>query len=80
MKYSAWGLTYDDACSLLELLKESGISSNITAGGIAIYPDGKTQISKMKTACGAYGTTAIEGNTPHQDRVLERKGTDLIEE
>jgi hypothetical protein len=79
MAYSTWGLTYDDACALIELLKEHGITSNITAGGIAIHPEGDTQISKMKAACRAYGTTAIEGNTPHQDRVLERKVTDLTE-
>lgn len=69
-KFSTWGLTYEDACTLINALNAEGIDANITAGGIAMYPDTPQAIVKMHEICTSYGTTAVVGNTLHQEMVL----------
>lgn len=72
MKFSTWGLTYSDACSLIDELNAGGIEANITAGGVAMYPD-ESRIPKMHLICKSWNTTASVGNTLHQAQVLNPK-------
>ena len=72
-KFSTWGLTYQDACSLIHVLKIEGVDAHITAGGITMYPDSPQGMIKMHEICGKYGATAVVGNTLHQEMVLNPK-------
>lgn len=72
MKFSTWGLTYADACSLIDALKASGVDANITAGGIAMHPE-PAQLQKMHDICAEFNTCAVAGNTLHQELVLNRE-------
>jgi hypothetical protein len=74
MRYSVWGITYDAACALMDELKAKNISSNITVGGLAIYPENNTAAIIMQDLCVNYNTYASEGRTPKEEDILFRKG------
>lgn len=71
MKFSTWGLTYQNACDLIDALKSAGIEAYITAGGVAIYAD-PPQINRMNAICKKFSATAVLGNTLHQELVLNK--------
>ncbi len=70
MSYSVWGITYTDALALIGDLAKHGVDANITAGGVAIYPDGTIQIDKMNSVCKKFNTIASRGMTPHEEDVM----------
>ncbi|NOR85064.1 hypothetical protein GQ473_03015 [archaeon] len=70
MRFSTWGLNYITACDLIDDLKKFEIESNITIGGIAIYPDGTIQVDKMNLMCAKYHTKAICGATPFEENII----------
>lgn len=74
--YSVWGIPYKNELALIKDLAKHGIDANITAGGIAIYPDDATQLHKMNLVCEKYNTVATMGMTPHQEGVMYRKDDD----
>ena len=67
MRFSVWGIRYSDALLLINDLAKYGVSSNITVGGVAIYPDGTIQVDKMNVVCERYGTIASRGLMMHED-------------
>jgi len=74
MTFSVWGISYSDARLLMKDLANCKIDANITAGGVEIRPDGRTQINKMNLICENYNTVATFGLTPHQENVMYRRG------
>jgi hypothetical protein len=73
MKYSLGnGRPYKIAMLIVNELKREGIAANITAGGIAIYPEPK-QIETMNKICFIYGEIPRLGLTEHQEDVIYGK-------
>jgi hypothetical protein len=68
-RYSISRLSYADAIALIEALSAIGIESNITAGGVAIYPL-SSQVEAMQACCMKFGERAFEGTTILEDNVL----------
>lgn len=72
MMYSAYGINYKAALSLIEQLKSSGIDASITQGGIAISPENWREAVMMKEICKKYGTVAKKGATPFEEDIMMR--------
>ena len=70
MRYSVYGMAYDEALMLIEDMAKQGIDANITPGGVAIYPDGASQTDKMNSVCKKFGTVASRGLTMHEEDVM----------
>ena len=68
-RFSAHAGSYKNACDLIERLKNAGIESNITAGGIAIYcePD---RVNDVQSICRELGASFNAGYTSHQEDVM----------
>jgi hypothetical protein len=72
--FTAEGLSYEQAIALINELRQSSIEANITAGGVAIYPD-PSQINQAKDICSSYGASFGAGYTTHQEDVFFRCGS-----
>lgn len=70
-RFSAHAGSYQNACDLIERLKNADIESNITAGGIAIYcePD---RVNDARAICKELGASFQGGYTSHQEDVMMR--------
>ena len=72
MRFSVWGLRYSDALKFIGDLEHYWVESNITQGGIAIYPDGTIETDKMNRVCEKYCTKAVSGATPFEEDIMHR--------
>lgn len=57
----AEGLSYDKAMELIQTLKDAGIESNITVGGVRIDPKESQRSTAIKIAEAA-GAAVVEGS------------------
>lgn len=55
--------SYKGACALIKELKEKGIESNITEGGINIYVNSDEEIKTMWEVCGEVNALPYIGET-----------------
>jgi hypothetical protein len=69
MKFSTWGLTYEDACKLIDALKSENFDAHIAAGGISMYPE-EARIERFYQICSEHNTVPMIGNTLHQEQIL----------
>jgi hypothetical protein len=68
-KFSAEGLIYSQACKLIDELKANNIDSNITVGGVSIYPNyGSEELAR--SICQKYGASFAPGCTRTVQNVL----------
>ena len=72
-RFSASGFTYSDACRCMDVLNASGIETNITVGGLAIYLESH-QYLIAKEICKKYGGYLEPGATGHQEDIASRVG------
>jgi hypothetical protein len=70
-QFSSSAGTYQNACNLMDRLKEAGIRSNITAGGISIHcePD---QVNQARSICKEFKASFDAGYTAHQEDIMLR--------
>jgi len=73
MRYSIYGINYEKACELMVELDSFGIESNITQGGISVYPYGNVALGLLERLCIKYGTRASQGATPFEEDIMSKK-------
>lgn len=71
--YSVWGIPYNTAIQLIESLRAVDIQANITIGGIEIVPIDDSQAEQMEIICGQFKAVPVEGRTPQQELIEERR-------
>ena len=72
-RFSASGFTYSDACRCMDVLNASGIETNITVGGLAVYLESH-QYLIAKEICKKYGGGLKPGATGHQEDIAAQVG------
>lgn len=72
-RFTAQGLTYPEAITLIAQLKLAGIEANITSGGVAIHPEPQ-QINTARDICKAAKASFRAGLSSHQEDVLIQGG------
>lgn len=78
-RFSAEGLTYPEACRLINYLKSKSIDANISAGGVAVYPD-PCMVQTAKEICSQFGASFKAGYTSHkEDFLLQGDTWDAVE-
>lgn len=68
-RFTASGGTYQEACDLISDLRLRGIESNITAGGVSIYPEPE-KVTEMMRVCEVRGFSCKPGFSAHQEDVM----------
>ena len=70
MRFSVYGIKYEDACCLIKELSTLGVESGITQGGIAIVPMGTIEFDIMNRICRKYNTKAYTGMTRFEEDII----------
>jgi hypothetical protein len=79
-RFTAEGLAYGDACKMIDALRQADIDANITAGGVAVYPEPE-QVNQARNICKGCGASFDPGFSSHQESVMlqSSSGWDVAE-
>jgi hypothetical protein len=79
-RFTAEGLSYSDACKLIDTLKTAGIDANITSGGVAVHPTPE-QVNDAAAICKAAKAYYAPGYSMQQENVMLQTsdGWDIVE-